>query len=1658
MNKKSAKRLFFLSLLILFNLTGVFAQTITIGNVDPGPYGQGSTVAVPFNVNDATGCIAQNNTYKLYLSDAAGNLPAGGILIGSFKGFYAAFINGIIPIGTPAGAGYKVIVTSSNPVVTSAASAAFSINANPAITAAATSQVISATYPEVFGQCNGTSNSQFTFTNMSTAGATVTASFFNELTQVLEVSNVVIPATGYVFTANAGNYTVTVKAQTGGGPVSTYAYQLINNIINTSIGSTGNTSVCLINGKGDLTFNIDVSSPTGIQFNYPGNTYTFTWGDGSPSTTLTLCQIKAANGQITHTFTKPSCGFVSNGRVNEFEIDFQPSNIYCGNIGSAPSNYANVLVNPINSFLAPLTACAGSPVVITNTSVPGPDPNATTSTCNSNPKALYTWLVDGIIVGPNYPIFKQFVLPANTPSGSHTITLHFQNGNGGCAATDFSQTICIQNAPKPIFTIPATVCLAGGAVTPTNTSVIDANCNTANQYNWTVRGPATVNYVGNTNSNSAQPQFLFTTTGTYQVQLGITTASCGTVLAPVQTIVVNDIPVPTLSPNTTLCGNNQTLNFDPNPGPTQTTITGTVQSQANTYTWTVTGGAFSFQGGTNAGSQYPQILFTNFGTYTVNVTAQNNCGTVTATQTITFVQAPTVFAGNNQNICANNPIAVLAGTISGTVNSFQWLDVTNVSNANKGTFSAPNSLNTKFVPSPTEIGIGQVTLTLQAITSLPAPCNTITSNITITITPTVSVTSPPATAICTGQPVNYNLTTNVPGSTLTWAGSVTSGTATGVPLTGSGSTITDIITNTNPNIPAVVTYVITPQNNGCIGNTFTLMVTVNPLPQITAVAVNPSICSNQPANITLTSNIPNTSYTWTSVASAGITGNTNQLNGVVTTSIQDILVNNASTIGTVTYTITPTNGTCPGPVQTGVITVQPLPVQSKPGPDDEVCNTTTYPLQGNNPSPGTGKWTQVAGPAGATFSDDTNPAAVVSGLIPGNSYQFQWAITATPTCPPNVNAVNIIIDNATVGGTTAGLATVCSGNNNGQIKLTGQVGNIIRWESSVDNGVSWQAIINVSTSQAYSNLTQTAQYRVIVQNGKCIALPSSVTTITVNQPTVIADAGTVPPVCNQTTATLNGNDPAPFSGVWSQTAGPQGPIIVNPTNHQTQITGLVSGNIYTFMWTIKGLPPCPDSQSSVDISVSADITASFSQDKIQGCGATNVTFTNTSTPTTAGTFLWDFGDGTTSMLVNPPPHTFATSTDGTETIYTVTLTPVSNCNLKTPFKSQLSVSPLVPVAKLFPNQTTACGAFTLTAQNLSPGNNVSYDFYLADVAGNILQHLPPYPDKKDAVFQPVNPTKVTDYSVYVIATDKCGNTGTSTPVTISVSPSTLTSLMQIQGDPQSICLGNSLTFQNISTGGNRFTYTVYDANKNPITTIQAGSSDFNYTPTTTGTYYVSITAGNNGCGNALPSLLRMYSVYPQPQPDFTFSVDNDYNVTFTNNTPDDGNTPAASLNYTWNFGDGSSTENTFVPNVHQYDYNKSPFTAILTAANSASNCDGLKTQTIIISFLGGIYLPNAFIPGSSNPELKIFKAKGTGIKEWQMQVFNNFGELVWETTKLDNNGSPVEGWDGTYKGLPAQQGVYVWQVSATLLNGSQWKGMAYNNSLPKRTGAIHLIR
>lgn len=1170
-------KLYFLAIFTLFTITGAFAQTITVGSVDPGPYAPGSTVAVPISLGTTGSCLDKSsNQFQVILSNSSGSFASGTTVIGTYSGFYAGFVNATIPAGTAVGS-YNIEVVSTTPASTSSNTASITVQAGTAVKPTLSSTETVGT--DVFGRCVGTTTP---YTFMPTSSGTVTASFHNEISGGDEGTDIIIPTTGYQFTPVKANYTIIAKS-TNGSVVGTYGYQLINNDLLNPFSPVGQPFACMpTGGKATLTFGYAFTGAIGINNNYPGTLYTVNWGDGTTSV-LDYCDIAQAGGKLSHDYTAPTCG-----SATPLQVISQPSTPYCGGLTAPSTTTAKIIITPTVNFALPAIACVGTAVTVPNNSKPGPDYSTATQTdCNlQNPNALYDWYFDGTKVASSVPLSYSYVIPATTTHGTHTITLHadppVDPNTPYCGAADVTKSICFENPSQAAFTITSPVCITSMPVSVNNTSTVDsAPCSPA-VYTWSVT-PSTYSFAGGTDQNSVSPKFTFTAAGTYTVTLNITDAantSCASSSIQ-QTIVVQTTPIATLSTDVSLCGDNQTLTFDGTSG-SSTKVTFTGAASTDSYAWTVTppaGGSAVFAGGTSLSSKYPKITFVGYGTYTINVTHTNACGSISDSQNITFIQPPTVSAGTDQTVCAYPvPTVTLSGNVVGGT-GYSW------SSAGGGTFSSTTSLTPTYTPSASEISAGIATLTLTATST--APCLTTTDQVVINITPQAKINSSSTVAICSGQALNYNITADHVGTSFTWTASATTGTASGFTTPGSGNNITDLLTTTGTT-DAIVTYTIDPTYNSCPGVPFTLQVTVHPLPSATATAPSP-VCSNVlgNANITLSSNVSNTSYTWTSSAPAGVTGNSTQNTAILTNNIVDNLVNNNTTPANVTYTITPYNGSCPGTPVTVSITVEPSPITANAGPLQHLCNVTSVTLQANDPTPQTGFWTQVPSPTpGVSFSNVNDPYATVSGLTPGNKYQFQWTITASASCPTSSSSVSIIIDKAPLGGiATANPAEVCQGGNS-SISLTGKSGTLVEWQSSIDTtlATNWISTNVTADTLVVANLAQTTYYRALIHDGaSCPNVYSTIATVIVDPPPTAASAGPNATVCYSSGSyQLRGNPPTVGTGVWSQVSSAPFASFSSVTDPYATVTPPAPG-MYTFRWTISASANCPPSSSTVTI-------------------------------------------------------------------------------------------------------------------------------------------------------------------------------------------------------------------------------------------------------------------------------------------------------------------------------------------------------------------------------------------------------------------------------------------------------------------------------------------
>ncbi|MEO7983410.1 MAG: choice-of-anchor Q domain-containing protein, partial [Bacteroidota bacterium] len=247
----------------------------------------------------------------------------------------------------------------------------------------------------------------------------------------------------------------------------------------------------------------------------------------------------------------------------------------------------------------------------------------------------------------------------------------------------------------------------------------------------------------------------------------------------------------------------------------------------------------------------------------------------------------------------------------------------------------------------------------------------------------------------------------------------------------------------------------------------------------------------------------------TTVTIANTTTTQTYSNLTQTTKYRAVVQNGTCTSANSTAaTITVTNGTTPGAVTT----------------DATVCsgnNSGTLTLSGQT---GTVlRWESSVDNFVTTVTiANTTTTQTYSNLTQTTKYR---AVVQNGTCTSaNSTAATITVTNGTTPGAVTTDATVCSGNNSGTLTLSGHTGTILRWESSIDNFVTPVTIANTTTTQTYSNLTQTTKYRAVVQNGTCTSGNSTAATITVTNGTTPGAVTTSATVCsgnNSGTLTLS---------------------------------------------------------------------------------------------------------------------------------------------------------------------------------------------------------------------------------------------------------------------------------------------------------------------------------------------------------------------------------------------------------------------------------------------------------------------------------------------------------------------------------------------------------
>ncbi|PWT74890.1 MAG: hypothetical protein C5B59_10095 [Bacteroidetes bacterium] len=389
------------------------------------------------------------------------------------------------------------------------------------------------------------------------------------------------------------------------------------------------------------------------------------------------------------------------------------------------------------------------------------------------------------------------------------------------------------------------------------------------------------------------------------------------------------------------------------------------------------------------------------------------------------------------------------------------------------------------------------------------------------------------------------------------------------------------------------------------------------------------------------------------------------------------------------------------------------------------------------------------------------------------------------------------------------------------------------------------------------------------------------------------------------------------------------------------------------------------------------------------CAPANLTLTGVVLvpDTSALSWSWDFDNGQTSLLQNPPAQVYPKAGQ-----YNIKLTVTNSSGCVAIDSSLLQVFP-VPTINGGPDTTICLGQST----QLQANGGLSYTW------------LPPSNTSLSctACFNPVaTPNVTTDY--YVTGTSANGCTATDT-VTVTVNqPVTVTANPTLD----SVCIGKGVQLS--ASGAALYTWTPAAGLSNPSIANPVAS------PTATTVYQV-IGSDSKMCFFDTASVQVTVFNYPSINlgPDATLLVGSSYQIPGTG-SPDIVSITWSPLN-TLDFGACAA------PCAAPLATPQKTTTYIATATNNG-NCslsDSLKITVICNN--NNFFVPNTFSPNGDGVNDRFFiQGKGINIIP-SITIFNRWGQIVFQKKDFAPN-DPSAGWDGTFNGKPAPVDVYVYTI------------------------------
>lgn len=469
---------------------------------------------------------------------------------------------------------------------------------------------------------------------------------------------------------------------------------------------------------------------------------------------------------------------------------------------------------------------------------------------------------------------------------------------------------------------------------------------------------------------------------------------------------------------------------------------------------------------------------------------------------------------------------------------------------------------------------------------------------------------------------------------------------------------------------------------------------------------------------------------------------------------------------------------------------------------------------------------------------------------------------------------------------------------------------------------------------------------------------------------------------------------------YSFNGAPQTPLnIIASNDSEIYLTGLCAGFYSNFQVNIG---ECDYPVTGADSLIAPPMVDSFAQVTHWGCSGDTVLFTNTSHNPGPLHYAWNYGDGSGGDTATNPYHIFA------QGIYTVTLTATNGYCIQTFSQQDSLIHPLVAAFTDSPNIVCQDTPVNFTNNTmLASTAPVTYLWMFGD--GNLDINT-------NVAHKYLNSGA---YTVRLVATNfiPCHDTASAIVYVDSLSP------IHIALTDSVYCRSTFITFTGLFTsiGYEGLIWRFGDGdsivNTNPVSHAYDGL----------GTDTVTLTAHFRACRDT--SISRIVNIFPAP----VVNLGADTTICLGSVPLILGdNTNSSTPGTTWKWSSGQTTATISVTESGTY-YVK-------------VGRDGCYTSdTIIVNNDCYLDIPNVFTPNNDGlndyffPRSKLTK----GLSSFKMDIYNRWGQLIFEATSLEG-----EGWDGKLNGVSQPEGVYVYNIEATFIDGQK----------EKRTGNVTLLR